>query len=487
MKTFSTLDAISVFIYMAAIVILGSSFYRRKSDAQEYFLGGRGMSWIPVGISIIAADMSAISVMGSPAWAYAHNLELIWPTVGYLIAAPLVLMVFVPLYSRLNLYTAYEYLEQRFNLGVRLVASFLFLALRSLHVAVVIYAPALVLTMLTGLPTWQCVLFIGAVTTFYTALGGMKAVIWTDVIQFVTVTAGILAVFAVILIRLDVPLAEAIQQASAAGRLSTINLSLDPAEVTSLWACILGGIVLSMGPLTTDQAVLQRLFTTKSQKDCRQSVILQSIVIIPITLILNFVGVALYVHYQRHPDRLAGLTNNDAILPFFVIRELPDGISGLVIASIFAASMAVMSAGINALSTASIVDFYGRLWKRGADSEHYASAGRVSTVVWGVIVTVIALFADRLGELAMAYNKASSIISGPLLGIFLLATLTKNATSYGALFGSLAGAISVALVSTVTNWSFFYLGPIGVFVTWFAGWVFSAFDNQSTADIPAKS
>lgn len=473
MKGFTALDTVAVFLYMAAIVLLGSSFYRRKVTAREYFLGGRGMSWVPVGISIIAADMSAISVMGSPAWAYKHNLELIWPSFAYLIAAPIVITIFVPLYSRLNLYTAYEYLERRFSLAVRVVASLLFLALRGLHVAVVIYAPSLVLTLLTGLPTWQCVLFIGALTTFYTSLGGMKAVIWTDVIQFVTVTTGVLVVFAVVMMGLDISVREAIRQASHAGRLRFLNFSFDPSELTSLWACLLGGVVLSMGPLTTDQAVLQRLFTTRSEKDCRQSVILQSFIVVPITLILNFLGVALYVHYARHPERLVGLTDNDAVLPFFISRELPPGLSGFVIAAIFAASMSVMSAGINALSTASTVDFYQRLWRPGRDTEHYASVGRTSTVVWGVVVTVVALFADRLGELALAYNRASSIISGPLLGIFLLATLSKRATAGGALLGALAGGISVVVVSASTDWSFFYLGPIGLFTTTAAGRIVS--------------
>ena len=197
MKSLGTLDYAIILIYLIATGVLGSSFYRRRSTAREYFLGGRSMSWLPVGISIIAADLSAITVMGTPAWAYSHNLELMWNSVGYLIAAPVVILVFVPFYSRLNLYTAYEYLERRFDLKVRLFTSLLFLVLRCMHVSVVIYAPSLMFHLLTGFPVWKCIVFMGAFTTIYTTLGGIRAVIWTDVIQFSAVMTGVILIFCV--------------------------------------------------------------------------------------------------------------------------------------------------------------------------------------------------------------------------------------------------------------------------------------------------
>jgi sodium-coupled monocarboxylate transporter 8/12 len=225
--------------------------------------------------------------------------------------------------------------------------------------------------------------------------------------------------------------------------------------------------------LTTDQAILQRLFTTKSAKDCRQSVILQSVIVVPLSLLLYLTGIGLYAFYQRHPLRLAGLNNADAIMPFFAVHELPAGISGLIIASIFAASMAVMSAGINSLTTATTVDFYQRVFRPGLAPQHYAVIGRVGTLAWGVLVTLMALFAKYLGELALAYNRVSSFISGPLLGIFLLGTVTRRTTSAGALTGAAAGALTVALVSVETRWSFFYLGAIGVASTVAVGYLVS--------------
>src|SRR5437667_5635164 len=176
MKGFALLDYLVVIGYLCAIAAFGSSFYRRKTTAEEYFLGGRSMSWLPAGISIIAADLSAITIMGTPAWNYKHNLELVWSAFGYPLMAPLVIFVFVPFYSKLNLYTAYEYLERRFSLSVRLVGSILFQLLRVAHVSIALYAPSLVISFVTGLRVWECIFFMGAVTTLYTALGGIKAV-----------------------------------------------------------------------------------------------------------------------------------------------------------------------------------------------------------------------------------------------------------------------------------------------------------------------
>jgi SSS family transporter len=347
MKGLAPLDYAVVAAYLIAIAAFGSSFYRRRSTPRDYFLGGRSMSWLPAGISIVAADLSAISVMGSPAWTFKHNLELACLLLCYPLTAPIVIRVFVPFYARLNLYTAYEYLERRFNLPVRLVTSALFQVLRGTHVAIALYAPSLVINLVTGLPVWQCVLFMGVFTTVYTTLGGMKAVIWTDVIQFCTVTLGILLIFFTAVGRTPGGLAAAWHAAAAGGRLHFLNLSTDPRELTSIWALLIGGSTLILSTLTTDQAILQRLFTTKSAQACKRSVILQACLNVPTSLLLYFAGIMLFAFYSFHGGRLAGLNSEDAIVPFFAMHELPSGISGLVLAAIFAASMAVMSAGIN--------------------------------------------------------------------------------------------------------------------------------------------
>ena len=482
MRQFGLVSYIVVIGYLVLVASIGSAFYKKKSTSKEYFLGGRSMSWLPVGISILAADLSAITVMGCPAWGFRHNLALLVVAFGYPLVAPIVIYVFVPFYAKLNLYTAYEYLERRFDLKVRLLTSFLFQVLRGVHVAIVSYAPALVINLVTGLPVWKCILMMGLFTTFYTLLGGMKAVIWTSVIQFCTVTLGMGLVFVFSLSHIQGGLAVAYRTALDAGRLRLFNFSTDPTDLTSFWACILGGAVLCLAPLTTDQVILQRLFTTKSVKDCRQSIIAQAVLVVPTTLLLYLVGTALFVFYHYNPTHLKGFPLDDAVMPFFAVHELSGVRSGLIVAAILAASMAVMSAGINSLTTATTVDFYQRVFHPNETPLHYAVVGRIGSVGWGLGMTLLALFAGRLGALVLAYNKVASFIAGPLLGIFLLATMTARATASGSLIGAGVGTLVVAFVNFGTKWSFFYQGPIGVVVTIVAGYLASLLTSPPPAE-----
>lgn len=464
--------------YLAGITVLGSSFYRRSTTPKEYFLGSRGFGWVPAGISILASDTSAITVMGAVAWCFHHNCEVVWFVFGYILMAPVVIRVFIPFYTKLNLYTAYEYVEKRFNIHVRVTTSVLFQILRGMHVAIAIYAPSLIIKLVTGLPLWECVLVMGVISTLYTTLGGMKAVIWTDVIQVCTVWTTIVIVLFVALGHIHGGLAAAYHIAKAGGRLELFNFSFHPDVLTSFWACLLGGCILNLAPLTTDQAVLQRLFTTKSAKDAEQSVWLNAFVSIPMELLLLAIGAILWVFYQQNSGHLASLNQPDAILPYFAVRELRRGLAGLLIAGLFGASMGVMSAGINALSTATTVDLYARLFRPNRSEQHYANAGRVFTACWGIAATAVASLAGHLGELAIAYVRVSSFISGPILGIFLLGLLTRRATPGGALVGAAAGALAPVLLTATSNWSFFYMAPVGVAVCFSVGWLCSLFMDR---------
>jgi Na+/proline symporter len=284
---------------------------------------------------------------------------------------------------------------------------------------------------------------------------------------------GISLVFYSAISRINGGAITAFRTALDAGRLRILNFSTDPTQLTSLWACLLGGSVLCLASLTIDQAILQRLFTTKSYKDCRRSIILQAVTVVPASLMLCLVGTALFAFYHFHSDHLVGLNSEDAIMPFFAIRELPYGVSGLLVASIFAASMAVMSAGISALTTASTVDIYQRLFRPNETAQHYAAVGRIGTACWGLAATFLALFAKYLGELVNAYNRVSSYICGPLLGIFLLGILTRRTTSGGSLIGAVAGLFLVSWVGLRSQWSFLYLSVIGLVATLIVGYAAS--------------
>ncbi|MPY87047.1 MAG: sodium/solute symporter [Luteitalea sp.] len=456
--------------YIVAVSVVGSLFYRKRTTAGEFFLGGRRMGALPVAISLVAADMSAISYMGAPAWTFENNLELVLSSWSYLLVAPIVMFLFMPFYSQFRFFTAYEYLERRFDVKTRLLGSLIFMLLRGSHVAIVIYAPSLVLSILTDLPLYACVLIMGVCTTLYTTLGGMKAVIWTDVMQFTILLGGLVTVTWLSVTRVPGGLPTVWQMASESGRLNLWNFSTDLTLLTTFWATVIGGGFMSLSTLATDQAYLQRYFTTRSLKEGQRSVLLDAIIIVPVSMLLYSVGPVLYAFYHFYPERLQGLPRPDAILPFFVLHELGGWFSGLVIASIFAASMAVMSAGINALTTATTVDFYQRLIRPGASDAAIVRAGRVGTVGWGAAATLAALFANRLGPIINAFNLINSFLGGPILGIFLLGMLTRRTRGTAAIAGGVAGLLSVSLLAWLTDVSFFYYAVVGTVVTFVAGW-----------------
>jgi solute:Na+ symporter, SSS family len=459
--------------YIVTVGTIGSLFYRKKSSASEYFLGGRVMNFIPVAISLVAADLSAISYMGIPAWGFTHNLELFLQTIVFLAVVPIVMYVFLPFYSRFNFYTGYEYLERRFDLKTRLLGSALFLLTRGGHVAIVIYAPSMVLSLLTGVPLYSCILVMGAVTTLYTTLGGMKAVIWTDVLQFSILVSGIITVFWLSITKIPGHLHGFFQIASEYGRFHMFNFTLDPTVLTGFWPMILGGGTLILSTMGTDQAYLQRYFATKSLEEGRKSVLLDGLIVVPVGLLLFLLGTAIFVFYHVHPDHLVGLPNVDVILPFFVIHELPGVLSGFLIASIFAASMAVMSAGINSLTTVTTVDFYQRLFRRGDAGPNVVLVGRLGTIGWGVAATVGALYANRLGPLTNAFNVINSYLGGPILGIFLLGMLTRRAKGTATVCSAFIGVLTVAFVGWKSHYSFYYFSLIGIVVTYVVGYLLS--------------
>jgi SSS family transporter len=431
------------------------------------------MKAVPVAISLVAADMSAISYMGSAAWTYQHNMELALGSLAYFFVAPIVMFAFLPFYARYRLYTAYEYLEKRFDLKTRLLGSAIFLLIHSSHVAIVIYAPSLVLSLITELPLGACVLIMGLSTTLYTTLGGMKAVIWTDVMQFSILITGIIAVAGMSVKHVPGALPAIWHVASTAGRLHMFNFSTNLTQVTTFWAVVIGGGVMTLSTLGTDQAYLQRYFTTGSLKEGQRSILLDGIVNVFVSMLLYSLGPILYAYYHFYPEKLKGLPQSDVILPYFVLTQIGGWLAGLVIASMFAASMAVMSAGINALTTATTVDFYKRLIRPDCSDRDSVFAGRIGTVFWGFISTVGALYVGRLGPIINAFNMINSFLGGPILGVFLLGIFTRRTRGSAAIAGAVAGLASVSLVAYKSQIAFFYYAIVGTVVTFGVGWLLS--------------
>lgn len=473
MQGFTALDNAVLVFYLVLVVGMGSFFFRGQHNTEDYFLAGRRMPWVAVGVSIFASLFSAISLLGSPGWVYENDLTLGLTLVTIPIVTPIVIWVFLPFYHRLRVFTAYEYLERRFDPSVRLASSVLFLFLRGSYLAVVIYAPSLVLSTVTGLELQWTILLIGGLATLYTLLGGMKAVIWTDVVQAAVLFGGLILVTAILILRVDGGLGEIVAAASQGGPFRIETGWNSWAEVT-LVAVLINGFFIHLSMYGADQITLQRYLTTPTLRAGRNSMILNAVMVVPAALLLLFVGGALYVFYQQFPARLAEGLKGDAVLPHFVVHELPAGISGVFIAAMFAAAMSTIDSAINSLSTSTMKDLYQRYFRPEDDERRNLNVSRLLTVFWGGAATVCALFVDSFFTGILNASKTlAGFFTGSLLGIFILGMLSTRTTAPGVLGGALCGFAAVVSAAQWTSMNFLWYAPLGSVVTLVTGYLLS--------------
>ena len=479
MQGFTALDNAVLVLYIVLVVGMGSFFFRGQRNTEDYFLAGRRMPWVAVGVSIFATLFSAISLLGSPGWVYENDVTLGLTFLTIPLCTPIVLWVFLPFYHRLRVFTAYEYLERRFNPSVRLASSLLFLLLRGSYLAVVIYAPSLVLSTVTGLELKWTIFIVGGLATLYTLLGGMKAVIWTDVVQAAVLFGGLILVTIILVLRVEGGMGEIVAAASAGGPFR-VQLGWGTWAEVTLWAVLINGFFIHLSMYGADQMTLQRYLTTPTLRAGRNSMLLNAIVVTPAAALLLFVGGALFVFYQQYPDRLADGLKGDAVLPHFVIHELPAGVSGVFIAAMFAAAMSTIDSAINSLSTSSMKDLYQRFLSPQAEERTYLNLSRLFTVFWGGTATFFALYIENFPNILAASKTLAGFFTGSMLGIFMLGALTTRTTPAGALIGAVAGFVAVTSAAQWTSMSFLWYAPLGSVVTLASGYLVSL----CTARIP---
>jgi sodium-coupled monocarboxylate transporter 8/12 len=469
-RPFSTLDYAIFAVYLVASVAIGLLFTTGQETLKDYFLAGRGIHSIIVAISVLAALFSGISYLGAPAELYSHSITFMLVGLSFFIATPLTNLVFMPFFYRANFYTAYQYLEARFSVGVRTLSSALFIIRVLIWLALATYAPALALEQVTGFPLWLTILLTGVLTTLYTALGGMKAVIWTDVMQFVVLVGGQIAIFVVALGHIPDGVMGVYRIGQAAGKFD-LSLSLDPSVRVTLWGVLIGGAFMNLVQMATDQVSVQRYLTATNLKEARRALWIKLALTLPVVAIFYLSGIVLFAFYQTQTDPLAAgwITKADQILPYFVMHELPTGMPGVLIAAIYAASMSTVSAGINSLTTASLVDFYQRLWRPNASSAHLLRLAKWLSLFYGVLIVLLAFVVERLGSLIEASNKAIGLVGGPLLGLFLLGMFSRRANATGAILGWFAGVLVLLPVCFLTKTSFLWYALLGSVTTFVVG------------------
>ena len=448
------LDWIVLALYIGVIVAIGVWANRRQTDTEAYFVGNRSVAWWAAGLSIIATSFSAASILGVPGYAYAADMWYLQYQLGDILAAAIVATLFIPFFHKVKgLTTAYEYLEVRFDAKTRLLGSSLFALTVLLRAGTLLFGAALLFSavvptdVIPGLSgVEEAVVVFGVVAIIYTVMGGISAVIWTDVIQFSVMSLGVVATIALVVISTPGGWAEAFDQASALGKLDVIKLE-EPFGGRGLITAIFGYGLLALSLFGTNQQPVQRYMTVKDPRDAQQALILGvSAGVIGVTLSL-FLGVFLFMFYEHYPNLLpAGLTP-DQVMPHFVNTQVPPILTGALVAAVFSAAMSSLDSALNSLAAALTVDFLARFKPDLPDSARLKFAKFV-VVTAGAIGIGIGIYSSRTGapliDLILSFM---GYFAGGLLGLFLLGMLTRKATGTGAFTGAIVGTLVVLMVT----------------------------------------
>jgi solute:Na+ symporter, SSS family len=545
-------DWLVVVAYIGWIVIDGLRRSKGTNRVDGYFLASRSLPWWAVGLSVMATQMSAVTMVGTTGQGYISGLRFVQFYFGLPLAMVILSLTVVPFFTRARVYTAYEYLERRFDVRVRSLASFLFLAGRALSLGVALSAPSVVMSAILGWTLPVTVLAICIPMILYTTIGGVQAVAWTDVKQMFIVVGGMSIAVGILIygIMQHVGFGQALQLAGATGRLKAIDFSFNLSEKYTFWSGMIGGLFLMLSYFGCDQSQVQRYLTAKSIHEARQSLLMSAYVKIPLQLLILTSGVLVFVYYlfQTPPmlfnpvydaqiaagahaaqyaalqqrfdaeiavrrdaaeryDRPAFLASDarvkdiraravgvvkqatgdqsyddvNYVFPTFITTRLPIGLVGLMIAAILAAAMSASGGELNALATATIIDFYRRHFVKEASDAHYLRVSKMATIAWGLVACVVAMRAANQGSLIEVVNRYGSFIYGSLLGVFILGILTKRATATGAFWGLLAGMAVVLTVAFQMPWiEFLWHNLIGAVVVTVVGLAVSVVSPNTT-------
>ncbi len=468
------LDLGVILVYLVAITWFGARFRKSQKSLKDYFLGGRNAPWWAIGFSIVSAETSTLTVIGTPALAFNGNLGFLQVVFGYLLARVVISVLFLPHYFRGEMYTAYELMRNRFGERIRRLTAGTFLVLRALAEGVRVFAISIVVSIVLDTGEVASILLIVALTLFYTFEGGMTAVIWTDVVQMFLYVAGAILSFFVILAEIPGGWPHVVDVASAAGKFALFDFRFSWSmeffsRTFNFWAGLIGGCLLTTASHGTEQLMVQRLLAAKSLGESRAALLASWFVIFFQFSLFLVIGVLLYVYYGSTgapPPKPA-----DRIYPAFIWEHLPAGVAGLVMAAVLAAAMSNLSAALNSLASTTVMDFFKpieTLRRRPRTEEGYLRLARRMTVVWGVVLFAIGWLSRHVGSVLQAGLSIASIIYGSLLGVFLLGLLTRRVGERAAMAGMVAGLAVMIYVKAATPiaWTWYVLiGSAATFAT----------------------
>jgi SSS family solute:Na+ symporter len=485
-----SLDLLLIILYLIGITAFGARFRHSQKSLKDYFLGGRRVGWWAISLSIVAAETSTLTIIGTPALAFSGNMGFLQIVCGYMVARVLICILFIPHYFRGEMFTAYELMRRRFGERIRRFTAFTFLVVRALAEGVRVFAISIVISIILGTGELVSIFIITLLTLFYTFEGGMTAVIWTDVVQMFMYVAGGLLSFWMILQHVPGGWEEVLRVASPAGKFQIFDFHLElTAEfftrTYSFWAGLLCGAFLATGTHGTDQLIVQRLLSARTERESKLALLASGLVILMQFTLFLLVGVLLYVFYHKtggEPPRPL-----DRIYPAFIWSYLPPGVAGITVAAILAAAMSNISAALNSLASTSIMDFYRPLFGAGREEAYYLRLSRWTTVFWGMVFLGIATLARNWGSVLEAGLGVISITIGALLGVFLLGILTRRANEPGAIAGMAAGFGTMLLLHFATRTAWTWYVVIVTTVTFSVGYLASlAFRSGAPDSLPSR-
>ena len=442
-RHFGTLNYCVLLAYLLSIVGIGAYFTRRNSNTDDYFRGGQHVPWWAAGCSIFATMLSSLTYTGIPSKAFAQDWVYAVGNMMIPVVAVIAVCVALPFYRRLDVTSAYEYLEKRFSRGVRWFGSASFTLFHVFRMAVIMSLTGLALAVATPLTPWQSVLMMGVLSIIYCTMGGIEAVIWTDTIQTFVLLGGALLAIVMLIVGADEGIRGAVRVALEADKFRLANFHWDVTRTQiALWVIVIGAIGQNLSSYTADQAVVQRYMTTSNERLAARSIWANALMSIFATVLFFGIGTALFVYYRSHPQRLDPTIATDQIFPLFIANEMPAGIAGLIVAGIFAAAQSTVSTSMNSIATTVVTDFLRPL-RVCATERGYLYAARVVTFVVGAIGTLFGLcFVNpEIRSLFDAFIKVIGLFMGVLGGLFILGVITRRANATGALAGAVLGAM----------------------------------------------
>lgn len=460
------LDYIVLGVYFLVVFAVGGVFARSQRSLKDYFLGSRNIPWWAAAFSGIATIVSAISYIGGVGLGYSTDFSFL----QYRLAVPLSLLIIVvvllPFFYNLQLYSVYEYLEKRFSLAVRLTGSTIFVLFKICYLALAIYAPAIIIEVWSGFNILWIVVATGVITTLYTLLGGIKSVIWTDTLQLVVLLGGVLVVIGVAAAGVDHGLAGVLTIGQASHKFDYIDSSLSLTERYTVWNGIIGGTFLMVSQFGTDQTEMQRFLTTRSLKRSVVAIAFSLFAATILGFLIFFEGASIFAFYAQ---KGAAAINSNQVFVKFVLEELPVGMRGFLIAGLFAAAMSTISSVLNSLTTVTLTDFYNRFRKKEAS----VLLARTTTLCLGLLATLLAGFGGYFGNVLETAMTIINFFGGCLVGLFLLGMLSRKANTGGVLIGFAVGFTAVALVAAFTDVAYMWYSAINATVTFGTGWAAS--------------